>query len=50
MLRYAALAACLGSFAASAQDAIRWVDSYKEAREQAKRTGKPIFLEFRCEA
>jgi len=30
-------------------DEIRWVDSYREAIKEAKRTQKPIFLEFRCE-
>lgn len=28
--------------------AIIWVQSYSEAIAQAKLTGKPIFLEFRC--
>ena len=33
-----------------AQDeGIQWLSSYKEAVAEAKRTGKPIFLEFRCE-
>ena len=35
----------------SAQDeGIDWLTSYEEARALAKKTGKPIFLEFRCEA
>lgn len=35
----------------SAQDeGIDWLTSYEEARTLAKKTGKPIFLEFRCEA
>jgi hypothetical protein len=29
---------------------INWLESYPEALREAKRTGKPIFLEFRCEA
>ena len=33
-----------------AQDEIPWLDSYSEAIREAKRTQKPIFLEFRCEA
>jgi len=34
-----------------AQDeGIQWLGNYKEALQEAKRTGKPIFLEFRCEA
>ncbi|MCZ2149568.1 MAG: thioredoxin family protein [Bryobacterales bacterium] len=35
----------------SAQDeGIPWLDNYKAALQEAKRTRKPIFLEFRCEA
>ena len=30
-------------------DEIRWLDNYREAIQEAKRTQKPIFLEFRCE-
>lgn len=34
-----------------AQDeTIDWLDNYQKAIEEAKRTNKPIFLEFRCEA
>ena len=32
------------------QEGIGWLDNYQEALKQAKATGKPIFLEFRCEA
>jgi hypothetical protein len=32
-----------------AQDEIRWLDNYDEAIREAKRTEKPVFLEFRCE-
>ena len=28
---------------------IQWLENYREALRQAKRTQKPIFLEFRCE-
>ena len=31
-------------------DTIEWTDNYEQALAEAKRTGKPIFLEFRCEA
>ncbi len=34
--------------AARAQDTVEWFDSYEAALEEAKRTGKPIFLEYRC--
>lgn len=30
-------------------DSIYWLDNYQEALKQAKATGKPIFLEYRCE-
>lgn len=28
---------------------LRWLSNYKDAVEEARRTGKPIFLEYRCE-
>jgi hypothetical protein len=31
-------------------DTIEWFGDYQKAVEEAKRTNKPIFLEFRCEA
>jgi hypothetical protein len=30
-------------------DEINWLESYSDALQEAQRTGKPIFLEFRCE-
>ena len=33
---------------APAKEAVTWIESYDEARAEARRTGKPIFLEFRC--
>ena len=32
------------------RDEMSWFDKYGDAIQEAKRTGKPIFLEFRCEA
>jgi hypothetical protein len=32
-----------------ADDEIVWLDNYKDALKEAKATGKPIFLEYRCE-
>ena len=32
----------------SEEDDITWFDNYDEAIAEAKKTGKPIFLEFRC--
>lgn len=34
--------------AASAQTSIDWHQYYEHAREEAQRTGKPIFIAFRC--
>ena len=34
---------------AQAVDAVEWLDNYQDALQQAKATGKPIFLEYRCE-
>ena len=31
------------------EDGLQWHDNYKSAIAEAKRTQKPIFLEFRCE-
>jgi hypothetical protein len=37
------------SFAQQADDGlIGWFDNYDDAVAEAKKTGKPIFLEFRC--
>ena len=36
--------------AAAQDEGIQWLDNYAKAIEEAKRTQKPIFLEFRCEA
>jgi hypothetical protein len=30
-------------------DSVDWLDNYQEAVKVAKATGKPIFLEYRCE-
>ncbi|MCA2964064.1 MAG: hypothetical protein INH40_09155 [Acidobacteriaceae bacterium] len=39
----------LAAMAAAQEDDIVWLDNYAEAVKTAKATGKPIFLEFRCE-
>lgn len=49
-----AAALFLLSFAAVAQtkpadDEINWLDNYQDALKAARATGKPIFLEYRCE-
>jgi hypothetical protein len=32
-----------------ADEEINWLDNYPAALREAKATGKPIFLEYRCE-
>ena len=44
----AVLLSCLCPLAAQDDD-INWLGSYQEALQVAKKTGKPIFLEYRCE-
>ena len=39
-----------GGCAFSAQDSIEWLGSYREGLQRARQTGKPILVEFRCEA
>jgi hypothetical protein len=41
----------LAPFAMPAQegDEIQWLDHYPSALKAARETGKPIFLEYRCE-
>ncbi len=45
--------AVLAFFDASALPAqdepVYWFGDYKEALKEARRTGKPLFLEYRCE-
>jgi hypothetical protein len=37
------------AFGQEAEDGIiGWFDNYDDAMAEAKKTGKPIFLEFRC--
>jgi hypothetical protein len=51
ILLCAAAMVCFAAFSpVSAQEEyVRWIGDYKEALAEAKRTGKPIFLEYRCE-
>jgi hypothetical protein len=34
---------------AAQDDGLFWFNNYDDAIQEAKRTGKPIFLEYRCE-
>jgi uncharacterized lipoprotein YajG len=44
------LAASLIMPACLAQDSNRWVSDYQQARQMSRDTGKPILVQFRCEA
>lgn len=33
---------------AAAKEAVNWITSYDEAIAEARSSGRPIFLEFRC--
>lgn len=49
---YVILACAVGSVVGpplAQEDEILWLDNYGKAIQEAKRTQKPIFLEFRCE-
>ena len=48
--RLVALTAVLASSAWCAGDSIEWLGSYREGLQRARETGKPILVEFRCEA
>jgi len=39
-----------GGLSSPVPDEITWLDNYGDAIREAKRTQKPLFLEFRCEA
>jgi uncharacterized protein YyaL (SSP411 family) len=44
------MAVSLSPAFAQDEETIDWLDNYDKALAEAKRTNKPIFLEFRCEA
>jgi hypothetical protein len=44
------LAATLVMPACLAQENIRWITDYQQARQVSRDTGKPILVQFRCEA
>lgn len=43
------IALSLLALSASAQDGLHWFDNYKDALAEARRSQKPVLLEFRCE-
>jgi len=49
-----ALLACAawsaGGLLFAQDDTVYWFMNYREGMQEAKRTQKPVFLEFRCEA
>jgi hypothetical protein len=50
LLLVAIMAVSLSPAFAQDEETIDWLDNYDKALAEAKRTNKPIFLEFRCEA
>jgi len=40
----------LAALAQTQEDGIYWYGDYAKALQHAKETGKPLFIEFRCEA
>jgi hypothetical protein len=47
----AVLCALGAAWVARGEDAgVEWLGSYRDGLRQAKNTGKPLFVEFRCEA
>jgi hypothetical protein len=43
-----ALMLCFAGPLLAQSDEIYWFDNYNEAIREAKRTQKPLFIEFRC--
>ncbi len=48
-MRFALLALAAAGMLAAQDEGLDWLDNYQEALKQARATGKPIFLEYRCE-
>ncbi len=50
--QYAVLACTMGvlSTARAEEQGVAWLGNYRQALREAKETGKPLFVEFRCEA
>lgn len=49
MIRSLLLLAVAAAACVPQDDSVGWLDNYQEALKKAKATGKPIFLEYRCE-
>jgi hypothetical protein len=49
ILRKVLLCLLLSLPLAAQDETVDWLNNYKEALDEARRTGKPIFLEYRCE-
>ena len=47
-MRVVLTVALLFAPAAFAQQELYWHSNYEDALEEARKTGKPIFLEYRC--
>jgi hypothetical protein len=49
-LRSLGLFLILASGLQAADGGVEWLGSYREGLQRAKQTGKPMLVEFRCEA
>ncbi|MBL8233423.1 MAG: hypothetical protein JNL98_33310 [Bryobacterales bacterium] len=51
LIRVVAMVALFGACGSlrAQEEGLHWIDNYKEALRISKETGKPIFLEYRCE-
>ncbi len=47
-LRIAILTCALAALAPAQSGELFWYDNYPDALKEARETGKPIFLEYRC--
>ena len=45
----AAIVFCNSGALRAQEDPVYWFGDYQEAIKEARRTGKPLFLEYRCE-
>ena len=48
LIRMLLVAAALSVCAAAGAQQLHWFNDYPAARDEARKTGKPIFLAFRC--
>jgi hypothetical protein len=49
LMRLAFVALCAAGLSTAQEEGLDWLDNYQEVLKQARQSGKPIFLEYRCE-